>query len=183
MELPGSLAARYWNYSLSAYAQADVQALSLQLQRDYQANVNLLLFAGFVASSGRALGNQEWASIEAALTPFNRRYTQRIRRLRERVQRYASSHSTANECYQQLKALELRAERLEQQLVVVSCDNELRLRLSHRENCANGEHILHNLLAYYASWPAKSTAAEEVLCKLAIALARNSEIKGNHSQR
>lgn len=187
MKLPeqnaNSLAARYWDYSLDAYAQAGVQTLCLQLQRDYRANVNLLLFAGFVGSSGMKLVAENWSNFRLLLAPINRRYTQRIRRLRERAQQFASSHIPANECYQQLKALELRAERIEQLIVAGSCDNEVASTLLQRRDCAIDERIEYNLLAYYASWPSQSAAAVEVLRDLAAALLRNGEIKGNLLQR
>lgn len=176
-------AAHYWHYSLNAYAQTDVQRLCLQLQCDYRANVNLLLLGGFAGCSGQLLVAEDWTRIDAALAPFNLRYTQRIRRLRERAQQFASSHIIAAECYEQLKALELKAERLEQQIIAVSCDNGMRSKVSRHQNCAIDNQVLHNLLAYYASWPMRPAAAAKVVRELAAALIRNGEIKGNHSQQ
>ncbi|MGI9293048.1 MAG: TIGR02444 family protein [Pseudomonadales bacterium] len=176
-------ATRYWDYSLNAYAQVDVQTLCLRLQRDYQANVNLLLLGGFAGTYGQVLAAEDWTRIKGALIPFNQRYTQRIRRVREHAQQFAGLHITARECYRQLKALELKAEQLEQQIIAVSCDNGTRSRLLRHQDCATDKQVLYNLLAYYAAWPIRSTAAAEALRELAAALIRNSEIKGNHSQR
>lgn len=182
MELSNSLAARYWNYSLSAYAQTGVQALCLQLQRDHQANVNLLLFGGFLGCSGLVLTADDWLNLGLALTPLNQRYTQRIRRLREGAKQFAGLHTPANKCYQQLKALELQAERIEQLIIAGSCDNDTRVALMHRHYCAISDHILHNLLGYYANWPTSSSAVVKALHELAALLLRNGETKGNLSQ-
>lgn len=173
----------YWHYSLAEYAQTDVRALCLRLQDDYQANVNLLLLGGFVGCSGHMLGADDWTRIAAAMTPFNRRYTQRIRNLRKRLQRLAGSHITAADCYRQLKVLELKAEQLEQQIIAISCDNGVRSSLLRRQNCAVDNQILHNLLAYHASWSERSAAGAKVVGELAAALRRNGEIKGNQSQQ
>ncbi len=185
MELPeqnvSSFAARYWNYSLTAYAQAGVQTLCLQLQRDYQANVNLLLLGGFLGSLGLVHVAEDWVNLEAALAPVNRRCTQRIRQLRAGAKKFAGLHPHANECYRQLKALELQAERIEQLIVVGSCDNQAKAHRLHSQNCAIDEQILHNLLGYYATWPTKCPAAAEAVRALAAALLQNGGIKGNLS--
>ncbi|MGI9285113.1 MAG: TIGR02444 family protein [Pseudomonadales bacterium] len=173
MESVTQFAAYYWRYSLDAYAQVDVQRLCLQLQDDYQANVNLLLLAGFAGSCGQAFAAEYWARIDLALASFNGRYTQRIRRLRRRVQQLANSHITAAECYQQLKTLELKAEQLEQQIIAVSCDNGVRSRPLSHQNCAADKQILGNLLAYCAGWAVVPANAEKLVRELAAALIQN----------
>ena len=168
----------YWRYSLTAYAATDVRALSLHLQDDYKANVNLLLLGGFVGHSGQMLAARDWSSIAERIAPFNRRYTQRIRNLRQRVQPL-----TAAECYQQLKTLELQAEQLEQQIIATACDPSMYSMPITRQNGVPENQVLPNLLAYHASWSLKSAEAENLVCELAAALLRGDTIKRNQSQR
>ncbi len=167
----------YWRYSLTAYAASDVRALCLRLQDSYEANVNLLLLGGFVGHSGRMLAAQEWSRIAEAMAPFNRRYTQRIRHLRQRVQPLAAAG-----CYQQLKALELQAEQLEQQIIAMACDSSVHWMLLRQRNDVPGNQVLPNLLAYHASWSLKSAEADSLVRELAAALLRGDAIKRNQSQ-
>ncbi len=162
---------RYWRYSLTAYATDAVQALCLRLQDEYAANVNLLLLGGFVGHAGLILDAQDWAGIVEDIAPFNQRYTQRIRKLRQRVQPLAVST-----CYQQLKALELQAERLEQQIITLAYAS----RVPQQQSAVANE-VLQNLLAYQASWSLRSAAAQPLMRQLAAALCRGAEIKSNYT--
>ncbi len=169
---------RYWCYSLTAYAAPEVQALCLRLQNDYGANINLLLFGGFIGHSGQVLEAQDLRRIAERVARFNRRYTQRIRKLRQRVQQLA-----AGECYQQLKALELKAEQLEQLITTAACDTGMLAAQLREQNAAAANQVLHNLLVYQAGWPLKCAESESLVSELATALQRGSANKRNQSQQ
>ncbi len=173
---------RYWRYSLSAYAAAGVQTLCLRLQNSHAANVNLLLLGGFVGCAGQLFEEQDWVRITNYIAPFNKRYTRRIRDLRQRVQPLA-----ATECYQQLKALELQAEQLEQQIIVMALDYRgysKRMNQQKYESFRNGSDsskVLQNLRAYQACWPLTSTNAERLTGELAAALSGDRQIKAGQA--
>lgn len=123
------------------------------------------------------LAAQDWRGITATLAPFNRRYTQRIRNLRLRVQPLAAA-----KCYQQLKALELAAERLEQQIIAMALDSSIGLTPWRQLSGESGNQVLSNLLAYQASWSPKSADVDSLVSKLAAALLRGDAIKRNQSR-
>ena len=55
----------FWDFATRLYARGDVEAVCLRLQDRHQANVNVLLFCCWVASSGR--GSFRDGELEAAL--------------------------------------------------------------------------------------------------------------------
>lgn len=173
---------RYWHYSLSAYAAAGVQTLCLRLQNSHAANVNLLLLGGFVGCTGQLLEEQDWNRITNSIAPFNKRYTRRIRDLRQRVQPLAAS-----ECYQQLKALELQAERLEQQIIVMALDVRGYSNSLNRQAYKPGNHgpdsnkVLQNLRSYQACWSLSSANAKHLTGELAAALSGDKHIKAGQA--
>lgn len=169
-------AGRYWRYSLTAYAATNVQSLCLRLQDEHAANVNLLLLGGFFGHLGQMLEAQDWFRIAEHITPFNRRYTQPIRNLRQRVQLLA-----ADECYQQLKALELQAEQLEQHIIAIACTRPLPQQKCVSGVCLADNRVLQNLLAYRAGWPLRSTEAAHLVRELAVALCCDDQIQSKQA--
>lgn len=94
----------FWQFSLALYPA--LQHTLLQLQDDYQANLNLLLWLAFQAQQpGPSVG-----ALQQALTPTHQQFTAPLRQLR----RQAAQQGLLS-LKQALLAAELQAERQEQQ--------------------------------------------------------------------
>lgn len=72
----------FWQYSLERYGRDKVEGLCLRLQDEYGVNVNVLLWAGWLAEQGAVL---EGAQLQRALTllaPYQRNYIEPLRHMR-----------------------------------------------------------------------------------------------------
>ncbi len=97
----------FWQFSLVLYPA--LQHTLLQLQDDYQANINLLLWLAFQAQQpGPAVG-----ALQQALAPTHQQFTAPLRQLR----RQAAQQGLLS-LKQTLLAAELQAERQEQQALL-----------------------------------------------------------------
>ncbi len=100
-----------WTFSLQVYGEPGVEAILLRLQDDWGADVNLLLACGWLAATGR-----EW-SPPLCKTAIGQTASWRdacIRPLRQ-VRRYLKSVADREDFRARVKALELEAERDQQQ--------------------------------------------------------------------
>lgn len=99
----------FWLFSLRIYAEPVVAELCLRLQDEFGVNVNLLLFCCWLDVNGIDKGEHFLHSVEAAVKQWQTEVVQPLRRVRRWVD--------AGDFYQRLKAVELEAERLEQDML------------------------------------------------------------------
>jgi uncharacterized protein (TIGR02444 family) len=103
-------AASFWRFSLRIYGLPKVAPTLIACQDEAGADVTLMLFALWRAQAGERLGAEALAQADEAARPWRERA---VRPLRE-VRRFLKT--AGNEAiYEQAKALELAAERLEQE--------------------------------------------------------------------
>jgi uncharacterized protein (TIGR02444 family) len=109
-----------WDFSLEIYALPGVATACLALQERHGMDVNLLLFAVWLASGGRAIGSaEELRAIAGQATRWHQEVVRPLRRVRQLVKRdrCGLDERPAETFRSGVKRLELEAERLEQWLL------------------------------------------------------------------
>ncbi|WP_299617336.1 TIGR02444 family protein [Pelagibius sp.] len=108
----------FWDFSLEAYERMGVAEACLGLQDRYGIDVNLLLFAAWAGSCGRALTGNEMAAMIAAAAAWQVEVVRPLRGVRRWLkQQDQVPEALGEELRGQVKALELQAEMLEQLLL------------------------------------------------------------------
>jgi uncharacterized protein (TIGR02444 family) len=109
----------FWQFSLRVYAQPDVAAECLDLQRVLSINVNLLLFCSWVAISRRiALDAADVRLLESEIHDWHRLAVLPLREIRDTLKSASEMQHQAVQAFrQQILASELRAEQIEQALL------------------------------------------------------------------
>lgn len=115
MESDDPPGAEIWSFMLRLYARPGVASACLRLQDEAGVDVPLLLAAFFAVSQGHSLGADEAARLDADVAEWRRNVVQPLRALRRgmkadgTVQRLPEGRALRED----VKALELRAERIE----------------------------------------------------------------------
>ncbi|MEE4279736.1 MAG: TIGR02444 family protein [Halieaceae bacterium] len=104
---PSSAPAPLWDFAVAVYQGAGVSAACLEAQDRHGFDVNLLLFAAWLAGRGEVLDEARLALAEARCRAWREELLQPLRRQRRRWKKDAP-HPQA---YEALKSLELEAER------------------------------------------------------------------------
>lgn len=107
---------RFWTFSLEVYARPGVAPACLALQDRHGLDVNLLLFCCWAARQGVELDRQAIAAAESAVAGWRNQVVKPLRGLRRRLKREMEGFAAAEVAplREQVKAIELEAERLEQ---------------------------------------------------------------------
>lgn len=100
---------RFWDFSLRHYTNAVVQGLCLELQETVGANVNLILFSGWLAAERRIFRPVVVSECEP-FQEWRRQVVLPLRQSRCAVKRLQGR----SEVYEALKKAELQVERVEQ---------------------------------------------------------------------
>lgn len=103
----------FWDYSLSVYDAPGVADACLSAQDDCGVDVNFVLYAAWLAATDRLLTVEHLAMLEAAVARWRTHAVQPLRRLR----RDLKSLPGAEELRRQVAALELTAERRQQDIM------------------------------------------------------------------
>ncbi len=103
----------FWDYSLAAYALDGVATSCLTLQDSYGLDVNLLLYAAWLAGMDQRLIDQHLAGVEAAIVVWRDTVIKPMRTLHRQLQDYPPASGVLDE----IKVLELRAEQLQQDMM------------------------------------------------------------------
>ena len=103
----------FWDYSLSVYSNPGVADACLSAQDECGLDVNLVLYAGWLSLSGRVLTEEHLALLEAAVVEWRERAVVPLRSLR----RDLTTLPGAGALREQIKALELSAERAQQDIM------------------------------------------------------------------
>lgn len=107
-----------WAFSLAVYARPDVAPRCLALQDQRGANVNILLWLLWLESRGHLADPALIARAEVELAEWETHLLQPLRQLRRELRtRFALERAAVAASYQKLKAAELQAERVEQEML------------------------------------------------------------------
>jgi uncharacterized protein (TIGR02444 family) len=79
VELPAS---PFWDFTLAIYQKAGVSPACIALQDRHGLDVNFLLMCLFAGTRGRALGDPEFARLEAAAAPWRQNVIHPLRAVR-----------------------------------------------------------------------------------------------------
>lgn len=116
MELADDL----WAFSLALYARPEVAPCCLALQDQWGANVNVLLWLLWLETRGQAAAPALIARAEGELAEWDTHLLQPLRQLRRELSaRFTRDQTAVEASYQQIKAAELQAERVEQEMLAV----------------------------------------------------------------
>lgn len=108
----------FWDYSLAVYARPGVAEACLALQDRHGLDVNVLLFCCWAGVRGRALSADEVEGLVAAVGPWHEGVVKPLRAVRRWLKDQETAPGAAAEALcQEVKARELEAERIEQQIL------------------------------------------------------------------
>lgn len=109
----------FWQFSLRVYAQPQVAAECLELQRVLSINVNVLLFCSWIAISRRiALDAADIRWLESEIYDWHRLAVLPLREIRDTLKSSSEMRHQAVQAFRkQILANELRAEQIEQALL------------------------------------------------------------------
>lgn len=95
-----------WDYALKIYGANGVASACLALQDRFGLDVNLLLYAAWLAHGDQRLSTEHLIALDVIVADWRERVVQPLRTLRRHLQQSAR----AADFYEAVKALELRAE-------------------------------------------------------------------------
>jgi len=136
----------FWNFSLRLYARPGVPEACLQLQDECGVDVNVMLYTLYLARSGRAIGTEDVARIEALVEAWRNNVVRPLRQARRFMKQPPSSFDDASTASlrTEVKRIELESERLQQLALERNLPAErLGTPLDDLAACARG-----NLAAY-----------------------------------
>lgn len=99
----------FWNYAIKVYSDPEIASVCQALQNRFQLSVNCLLFALWLADQSRVLPVD---FDETESVGWRLQVLEPLRRLRYQLRRTKRS-AEEEYCYQQMKAAELSAEKVE----------------------------------------------------------------------
>jgi uncharacterized protein (TIGR02444 family) len=105
-----------WDYSLTIYRLDEVATSCIALQDTFDIDVNLLLYAAWLAHRKRCLSDDHLAALDACVCDWREQVVKPLRGLRRQLRAYSDAASAAS-VRDELKSLELRAEREQQEAI------------------------------------------------------------------
>ena len=108
--MSNSMSNPFWDYSLATYRLDGVATSCLALQDTCGLDVNLLLYAAWLATMDQRLSGEHAAGVEAAIVDWREQVVKPLRALRRQLQDYPRAAGVMEE----MKGLELRAEQQQQ---------------------------------------------------------------------
>ena len=104
----------FWEFSLAHYELDDVPQACLALQDEFGLDVNLLLYAAWLAGMDRCLTLEHLKDMDVTIAPWRTRVVQPLRALRRQWRNYPAASGIRNE----IKRLELDSERRQQDMML-----------------------------------------------------------------
>jgi uncharacterized protein (TIGR02444 family) len=107
----------FWRFSLTVYRMDGVPAACLSLQDRFGVDVNLMLFALWLASSGRAVSADDMRDADLAVADWRAQSVVALRGVRRYLRSPPAGFdsSAVDALRERIKAVELEAERLQQE--------------------------------------------------------------------
>jgi uncharacterized protein (TIGR02444 family) len=114
----------FWKFSLAVYAQAGVASECLALQNALDIDVNALLFCVWLGAEKKlVLDDKNLGAIDACIQPWHRTAVRPLRGVRQAMKSMPEiANAAATELRQDIAAVELKAEQIEQALLFQSMD-------------------------------------------------------------
>jgi len=169
-----SQASPFWQFSLRFYRQPKVADACIALQEDAGVDVNLLLFLLWHATLKRALSAAEVAQLESRIGPWREATVVPLRTVRRALKSPPAlvAPATAELFRTKIKAIELEAERLQQEaMFALAATSSLGHEATSVQEAARG-----NVAAYAAiASAAFPKAATETLLAALAGLAHQKE--------
>ncbi|HMA16581.1 MAG TPA: TIGR02444 family protein [Kiloniellaceae bacterium] len=140
----------FWQFSGSVYGRRGVAEACLALQERHRLDVNLLLFCAWAGSNGRRLDGGDLGLLRSAVRPWHDQVVAPLRQVRRWLKQQTSVPEDVGEAFrEEVKALELQAEMLEQ----------LMLYQEHEVAPGDGapEDVAANLLLYLTRFKPRPT--------------------------
>jgi uncharacterized protein (TIGR02444 family) len=146
---PSPQGSPFWRFSLRFYRRREVADACIRLQEEAGVDVNLLLFLLWHASQKRALSAAEVAELEQRIGPWRAMTVIPLRMLRRALKAPPPlvAPATAELFRTKIKAVELEAERLQQEAMYELA----RASLRGREAASREEAMRVNIAAYEAT--------------------------------
>ncbi|PCI04115.1 MAG: TIGR02444 family protein [Hyphomicrobiales bacterium] len=109
----------FWSFSIDRYMRPGVSRLCLNLQERHQLDVNILLFALWVADQDKTVDHDIFVQLIQGAEEFHANVVRPLRHTRQRLKltSYGLPVDQAETFRTTIKARELAAEKLEQQLL------------------------------------------------------------------
>jgi len=153
LELPES---EFWDFSLNVYNRPEVSKLCLDLQDNYGADVNMLLFACWLGHSGRGTVTMSaWRAMILRLTRWREKVIKPLRGVRHMLKH---EHLAPPNMKEQVFKCEIDAEHIEQLILEKEWGNTHRSIIS--DSTRRTQDMIENLVAYLK---AENTAQEKKL--------------------
>ena len=103
----------FWAFSLATYATDGVAETCIRVQDEMNLDVNLVLYACWLASMGRTMTLSHCVEIEKRISEWRQRVVLPLRALRRDLRNFSKAASLR----ENIKALELQAERQQQDMM------------------------------------------------------------------
>lgn len=153
LELPES---EFWDFSLNVYNRPEVSKLCLDLQDNYGADVNMLLFACWLGHSGRGTVTvSAWRAMILRLGKWREKVIKPLRGVRHMLR---DEHLAPTSMKEQVFKCEIDAEHIEQLILEKEWGNTRRSIIS--DSTRRAQDMLENLAAYFK---AENTTLEKKL--------------------
>jgi len=102
-----------WDYSVAVYSRDGVPRICLELQDCYGLDVNVLLYGAWLAVLDRRLTRPHLADMDAGVEEWRSKVVQPLRSLRRELRSYPAAAAIRED----IKAVELRGERQQQDIM------------------------------------------------------------------
>lgn len=141
MELPES---EFWDFSVDVYSRPEVNRLCLDLQNNYGADVNMLLFACWLGHTGRSTVTvSAWRAMILRLTNWRENVIKPLRGVRHMLKH---EHLAPSSMKEQVFNSEIDAEHIEQLILEKEWGNTRRSVISGSPR--RSKDMIENLSAY-----------------------------------
>jgi len=125
----------FWDYSVAVYSRDGVPRVCLELQDCCGLDVNVLLYGAWLAVLDRRLTRSHLAEVDAGVAEWRSKVVQPLRALRRELRSYPAAAAIRED----IRALELRGERQQQDIMYEihrACDAQPAADRSLHENLA-----------------------------------------------
>jgi len=141
LELPKS---EFWDFSLTVYDRPEVSKLCLDLQDNYGADVNMLLFACWLGNTGRGkVTVSAWRAMNLRLHKWREQVIKPLRGVRHMLKH---EHLAPVKLKEQVFNCEIDAEHIEQLILEKEWGNTRRSRIS--DSSQRTQDMVENLVTY-----------------------------------
>lgn len=157
--MPSAGTNHFWQFSLDFYERDGVAAACLTLQDHLGLDVNILLYAAWLASQGRTASVADFEQVDLLIAPWREEVIRPLRRIRRWLKEPGPDASVGSirEYRAGIKSAELEAEKIVQDMIFAS---HLRLQKPDGDGPGDIRRALSNYLKMRAVSPDSDAARE-----------------------